>query len=387
MIDPSATFNFFMPVELSFGPGSLQTLAEKAAPLGAKAFIVTGKSSAQASGALARTQNQLPGAILFDGVDENPSTQICDEGAARCKREACDFVVAIGGGSAIDVAKAICGLARNEGTCVDYFGSETFSAGALPLTAIPTTAGAGSEATPYAVITDVSTNSKRSISCRCLYPRLAILDPELTRSLPPSITAHAGLDALSQAMEGVVSKKATPPSTVLAMEATRLIKKWLPVAVNDGNHTEARSQMLYAAMLAGAVIAQTGTTLIHGMGYPLTTEWGIPHGLANALLMTPLFQFNARHMPSEVAALADALGHPCSTDPHDAASAIGQQIHALLADLAISPSGRDHGFQRNRLESFAAAIASDPYRFRNQPGAISQDLIARFYTQALEGVV
>jgi len=285
----------------------------------------------------------------------------------------------------MDVAKAAAGLARHDGPCTGFFGRDTFPNGALPIIAVPTTAGTGSEVTPYAVLVHTDEVKKQTIGGRCLFPTVALLDPELTRSLSPGLTAATGLDALSQAMEGFVSKKHTPQGDALALDACRRIRRWLPVAVADGADLEARSQMLYAAMLSGCVIAQSGTTLVHGMGYHYTLTHGVQHGLANGLLLAPVFEFNATHAPEAAATLAEALGVPCDPKPEAAAKAIGGAVRDLLRACGVSPAARDAGVHTETLEAFAEDIASDPYRVRNQIGEITVDLVRRLYRASYAG--
>jgi len=280
------------------------------AEYGQRPFIVTGRNSSKQNGSLDTLLKQCPDAIVFDETDENPTDTLCEKAAEICIENHCDVVIGLGGGSPIDTAKAVAVLATNGGSCSDYYGTDKFTTPPLPIIAIPTTAGAGSEVTQYSVLVDTTDNTKRTMGGTGLFPKVALLDPELTLTLPRSVTLHTGLDVLSQGMEGLVSKKATPMSDVLAIEVCRLVYEWLPIALDQPDNLEARSNMLYAAMLSGCVVAQTGTTLVHGMGYLYTIECGIAHGLANALLLTPLFRKNAKHCPQQVAAIAEALGTP-----------------------------------------------------------------------------
>lgn len=375
-----------MPVRIVFGCGAIEQLGETGASLGRRAFLVTGRRSARTSGALDAVCAQLPDVVVYEGIEENPTDAACDEAAQACRDAGCDWIVALGGGSPMDAAKAIAGLAKHDGPCRDYFGKGTFTNGALPIVAIPTTAGTGSEVTPYAVLVDHEKRTKRTIGGDCLFPHTAILDPEWSRQMPRSVTLSTGLDALAQAMEGMVSKKATALGNVLALETVRLVRAWLPRVLEDGEDLEARGAMLYAAMLSGCIIAQSGTTLVHGMGYYYTLECGVGHGLANALLLPPLFRFNAGELPETVAVLAGALGRPCEAKPKAAAGAIVAGLHALYADCGLSPKASDAGVEPHKLRHFAADVSADPYRFRNQPGGIDEAQVLRFYQEAQQGV-
>lgn len=374
-----------MPVRIVHGCGALERLGGIGALLGKRPFLVTGKSSARKSGALDAVLAQLPDTVVYEGIEENPTDADCDEAAQACRDAGCDWVVALGGGSPMDAAKAVAGLAKHEGLCRGYFGKGAFKNGALPIVAIPTTAGTGSEVTPYAVLVDHEKRTKRTIGGDCLFAHTAILDPELTRTMPRGVTLSTGLDALAQAMEGMVSKKATALGNVLALDTVRLVRAWLPKVLEDGGDLEARGAMLYAAMLSGCIIAQSGTTLVHGMGYYYTLECGVGHGLANALLLPPLFRFNAHELPAEVAAIAQALGQPCEAKPKSAAEAIVAGLHALYAACGLSPKASDAGVEAPKLRHFASDVSADPYRFRNQPGEIDKETVLRFYQEAQQG--
>jgi alcohol dehydrogenase class IV len=374
-----------MPTRVVYGEGVLERLGEECGALGAKPLVVTGRRSSKENGALDRALEQLPGAYVFDEVDEDPTSDTVDHCAHLAREHDCGVVVALGGGSVIDVAKAAAGLVHNIGVCSQFYGKGTFVNGAVPIVAVPTTAGSGSETTPYAVIVDTETGRKSTIGAECLFPTVALLDPELTLTLPESVTTSTGLDALSQAMEGMVSKKSTPPGDVLALEVCRIVRCSLATAVKTPGDRQARGLMLYAAMLSGCVIAQSGTTLVHGMGYYLTLECGLPHGLANALLLTPLFRFNAEHEPARVAAIAAALGQPCAPEPASAREAVTRGVHELLHACGVSPAARDHGVDEGPLEAFAREVAADPYRFRNQPGEIDEAVILQLYREAHDG--
>ena len=396
-----------MPTEAVFGPGSFGALGDRSRTLGKRPLIVTGKNSARKTGILDRALLQLEHAAVFDAVEENPGAATCERGADLCRQIGCDHVIAIGGGSPMDVAKAVAGLAVNQGKCADHFGPGGLAEGALPIIAVPTTAGTGSEVTPYAVIVDTESRTKKTLSAKALFPRVALADPELTRTMPRGVTVNTGLDVLSQAMEGIVSRKSTPVGDALALDACRRVREFLPRAAANGDDLEARSEMLYASMLSGCVIAQSGTTLVHGMGYYYTLECGVPHGLANGLLLSPLFRFNATVAPEKVSDILVALvsgGNHSVTTSHEERTervmvihamrhslqeelpkAIVTVLHEFLRELGVSPAGQDHGVDGARLREFAEGVGSDPYRYRNQIGEITPSLICEFYEESFGG--
>ena len=380
-------FRYWMPTEIVFGAGLIESLAARSENLGKKPLLVTGRRSARATGALGRVMAQLPNAAVFDGVGENPTTETCERGAAFCRENGCDLIVALGGGSAMDAGKAIAGLVLNPGKCSDFFGADKFINGNLPIIAIPTTAGTGSEVTPYSVLINQDTRSKLTIAGRGLFPVTAILDPELSTSMPRAVTISTGLDALSQAMEGMASIRATPLGDSLALDTCRIVHAWLPRAADCPGDLEARSEMLYAAMLSGCVIAQSGTTLIHGMGYYFTLEFGLPHGLANGLLLAPVFRYNAQHLPEKVAAMAAALGCPSEPTPGPAGDAIVQALYGLLNRLGVSSAARDAGVQPERLAWCADDLFADRPRFKNQRGNPTLGEVRSFFLAAYQGAI
>ncbi len=377
-----------MPTRVIFGAGDFSRLAEYCAPFGTRPFVVTGRHSARAGGLLERILEAFPRAVVFDRVDENPGTRVCEEAAALCRTGECDFVIGAGGGSAMDAAKVIAVLAVNEQPCASLFGNDLYARPPLPIVAVPTTAGTGSEVTPYSVLVDEAASAKRTVRGASLFPQLALLDPELSVSMPRSVTIATGLDALSQAMEGMVSRQSCTLGDPLALETVRLVRRWLPAAADHPGDLEARAAMLHAAMLSGMVIAQTGTTVVHGMGYYYTLRHGIAHGLANGLLLAPVFAFNAHQLPGKVSEICGALGRPTDpADPNALAQAVAEGIHDLFRDLEVSPAARDHGVPDGMVDVYAADIAGDPYRFRNQPGTLDEGVFQKLFGASHEGNV
>ncbi len=384
---PMKTHTFHMPTRIIFGNGEASRLAAHCAILGRRPLVVTGRRSARATGLLDRVLAQFPEAAVFEAVEENPGTAVCEDGARLCREAGCDFVLALGGGSPMDAAKVMAVLARNDVSCGELFGSDKYRNTPLPIAAVPTTAGTGSEVTPYSVLVDPVSGMKKTVKGTGLFPVVAVLDPEVTVPMPPAITVATGLDALSQAMEGFVSNASTPAGDALALEACRLVRRCLPVAAREPDNLDARGGMLQAAMLSGVVIAHSGTTVIHGMGYYYTLRFGLAHGLANGLLFPAVFAFNARHLPAKVAALADALGLKPASDAGP--EALARRIHGGLTDflreVGVSPAAADHGVDASMLAGFAEELAQDPYRFRNQPGTLDAPRLLALFQASHRG--
>ncbi len=279
--------HFHMPTEIFFGRDCVSAYGERLKALGHSALIVTGKSS-KINGALgdlciALDKNGQTYTV-FDRVKPNPTIACVREGIALLKSANADFIVGLGGGSPMDAAKAIALLAVADRADEDVF-SGGYGIYALPMAHIPTTAGTGSEVTPYAILTNDVQETKTSITSPALFPKFAFLDGKYLKNAPRSTLIYPALDAFSHAVEGILSRKGNEISNNFACESLKVlypILKKMSVTAPIENDLDA---LLYASMLAGITIAQSGTTAVHGMGYYLTYFYGIDHGRANALLL------------------------------------------------------------------------------------------------------
>jgi alcohol dehydrogenase class IV len=294
-------FEFNSPTRIVFGPGVLATLPDQVGPLGRRALLVVGSRTLALEGAVAR----LGDALASKGVDPlvfevsgEPDVPTVERGARLARDERCDAVVGLGGGSALDAAKAVAALATNPEGALAYM--EVVGRGAplanppLPVVAVPTTAGTGAEVTRNAVVLDRTHSYKASIRSAHLYPRVAVVDPELARSLPPHLTASTGLDALTQLLEAFVSVRATPLSDALAREGLRRAGRSLHRAWEVPDDLEARSDMAVASLLSGMALANAGLGAVHGLASPLGGRYPIPHGVACAALLPHVSTANVR---------------------------------------------------------------------------------------------
>ncbi len=281
--------HFYSPTKILFGRGCIQDQGHLFTACGHRALIVTGRKSARIDGSLHDVQKALAKqaitSVVFDRVESNPSTTTAREAAEIAVREGVDFVIGIGGGSPLDAAKAAAVLARNKIDDEQLF-SNQLDIDPLPVVAVPTTAGTGSEVTQYAMMTNDKVRSKSFIISDGIFPRFAFLDPTYTDTLPQTVTIHTALDALSHLVESYLSRRASAMSSFVAREGIKVMGSCLPgldaISHPDG---EVREKLLYASLLGGMVISQTGTTALHAMGYSLTYFKKIDHGRANALLM------------------------------------------------------------------------------------------------------
>lgn len=303
-------FHYYMPTELFCGENCVVKEGARLKELGGHALIVTGKSSAK-NGALGDVMRALgengQQFTLFDRVTPNPAVACVREGISLLQSAGADFIVAVGGGSPMDAAKAIATLALQQRSDEDIFAGG-YLPEALPMAHVPTTAGTGSEVTQYSIITNDALQTKTSIASPAMFPRFAFLDGRYTESLPRSVTVNTALDALSHVVESMLSRSATPVSDALDCESMRIIYPLLKKAHEETLTAENRTELLYASALAGMAIAQSGTTAVHGMGYALTYFYRIDHGRANALLLGETLRLCERKNLPQVKKILSACG-------------------------------------------------------------------------------
>lgn len=344
------TFGFHSPVRLHYGEGLVDRLGEFAggAP---RVLVVTGRASARASGLLDRVCAALGGreVAVFDRVEPNPSIETVEAGAQVAAEAKTDLVVGVGGGSALDAAKVVAVLAANGGGFREHFGKDSYPHPPIPVLAVPTTCGTGSEMNHYAIITDrqaAGGGDKVNFSSAHTFPQAALLDPTVLNAMPAEVLVGTALDAFTHAFEGYTSRRSQPAADALAEEAMGLILTHLPRAA--AGDADSKGCLLYAAALAGIVIAHTGTTMLHAMGYYLTLQHGIPHGMANALLLPALLEHLHTHLPDKVRAVLQLL--PGGADKPD----MTRYLHDLGIDTALSA----HGIAADELGTWAAYVAA-----------------------------
>ncbi|WP_333870172.1 iron-containing alcohol dehydrogenase family protein [Desulforamulus putei] len=324
-------FNFRCPTRIFFGQKCVDKYSSELAALGKKALIVTGGSSSEKNGSLAEMTAALTRegiqVEIFNEVEQNPGLATVYRGGQRAREMGADFIVGIGGGSPLDAAKAVAVLAVNEVSQQDLM-AKKWSNEPLPVVAVPTTAGTGSEVTPYAILTVDWAETKMSIAGEKLFPALAFLDGRYLLNLPWAVTVNTAVDALSHSVEGFINNRATPFTDLLALESIRLLGRLLKTLNPDNISLEEREELLYASMLAGMVIAQTATGVIHALGYPLTYFKGLPHGLANGVIMKASLEFMAQDAPDRVQQVVKALG--CTNLPE-----VGEVLTKVLPPVNL----------------------------------------------------
>jgi alcohol dehydrogenase len=364
-----------------YGFGVIDGAGEEIVRLGGtRVFIVTDPSIA-ALGLLEPLKSSLAEAELafevFDKAELEPSASSINACADVARAFGADCVIGIGGGSALDTAKAALVLLSNEGGIENYFGMQMVKKPCLPAIYIPTAAGTGSEVTSISVLSDPQGGGKVGVVSDYLYARVVLLDPDLTIGLPPHVTAMTGMDAFVHAMESFVGLAATPFTDAYNLQAMRLIAANLRKAYANGTNREARAAMLYAATLAGMGFSQTQNGIIHAVGTNLPLACKVPHGLAMAALAPMGMNFNCIAAPERYAQRAQSLGiEPCS-DALDAARRGIDAVYALLDDVGIAPGLKAHGVPHDALEATAERAAKAKRLMDNNPRkATAQQIFA-----------
>jgi alcohol dehydrogenase len=334
-------FTFNPSGKLVFGAGSSKNLGAETSALGSKVLLVTGKRFLRQTGRLMDIKANLLEAgcdvIPFERVPPEPALSLVDEALDVIKEHGCNVVVAVGGGSAVDVGKAAAGLARAPGTPLEYFKGRELETKGLPFIAVPTTAGSGTEVTSNAVLIDEESRVKTSIRSSYMVPDLAIIDPELMLSLPANLTAHSGMDALCQAIEAYVSTGASPLTDVLALDSPVRLIRHLPIVYADGRNIDERTEVALGSLMGGLAFSNAGLGLAHGMAHPIGVETGLPHGLICALLLPEVIRFNIPSAVHKYARIAkSALIVKESTPDNQAAAELAAAVDALNDELGIA---------------------------------------------------
>jgi alcohol dehydrogenase len=361
-----STFNFFVPTAVKCGAGLARSTGQLLQPYAIKQLLIVTDDALLRSellnGVLASLQTSGITYDIFSAVLPNPDTEVLAQASAFLKERHCDAVLGFGGGSSIDTAKGVAAMATNPGNILDYEGYDKLRHAPLPLFAIPTTAGTGSEITASTVFTNRETLFKTVIVSPLLYPKLAILDAELTLKLPPAITAATGMDALTHAIESYVSKQANPVSQGMALQAIRMIAQSLFKCYVVGTDLAARESMLVASLLAGMAFAQSKLGNVHAISHTFGGVFNIPHGIANATLLPYVMQFNLPACPERYRDIALALGEDVAgLDATQAARLVVRHVEALNASLGIPANIKDLGVDLGYLPQ----MVSDSMRSGN----------------------
>lgn len=374
-------FKYFLPVNIEFGSEKVAKAGKLTKPYGKKALIVTGHSSAKKSGLYDKVKDSLKAegidSVLFDKVAQNPLTTTAAEGAAFAKENGCDVVVAIGGGSIMDCAKAIAFLAVNDGDVSDYIFGKKASDTALPIILIPTTCGTGSEGNGFAVLTNPDNGDKKSLRCNAIVAKVSIVDPECMMTMPKHVLASVGFDALCHNMEAYTSKIAQPFTDALSLYAVDLIVHNLVDVYKGTGSKESWEKITLASTIGGMVINTAGVTLAHGMEHPASGLKDIVHGKGLAALTPTIIEASYQGAPEKFAKLAKLFGGEKAED-------LAGKVRELLADIELTCTLSDLGIEEKDIPWMAEnCMKVSAPSIANNPVVFSQEEIAEIYKKAL----
>lgn len=381
---------FLSPEVIVTGAGSLQKTGEYALRYGMHALIVTDRILADL-GITKPLEKVLKKAgmkvAVFSDISGEPTLSEVNRGLALCEETNCEVLVAIGGGSAIDTAKAISMMYNNQPPMSQYMGMEKVPAPGLPVIAIPTTAGTGSEVTRVTVITDEETDVKMMIASRFLVPRVAILDPELTVSCPKGVTAGTGVDALTHAIEAYISRKQQPLTDSMALSAIRRIYPNLERAWLNGKDMEAREQVLIGAMEAGLAFSNASVALVHGMSRPIGALFHVPHGISNAILLPGVMRYSMPEAVSRFADIARAMGADTTGMSEEEAAELAVEMAEQLCAALQLPTLKQLNVDPQKFMEVAPKMAHDALESGspgNNPRLATAEEIVQLYKELVE---
>lgn len=354
------TFNYYVPTEIVFGCGEVSRLGELASQFGTKALLVTGPNSNSRKPIYDKVKENLLSSGVevfhFDGVVPNPTTECVSAGAQMAKENKVQLIIGLGGGSSMDAAKAIAVEAVHEGSAWDYlFYKEKPTDKTLPIIAISTTAGTGSQATSIAVITNSQLKDKSALSNRRLFPKISIVDPELTATMPVGVTAQTGFDAFCHNFEALISVRSNPMVEALSLDAISRTYKYLPLAVKDGSNMEARSQMAWVDTLGGITNTGAGTTLPHGLAMQIGGHCPhVSHGQALASIYPSFTRYTRPSAVEKFAAVARAIDPSLNNvDDETASLKCCEFIDELLKNIGLWVNLKDFNLSKEDIDEIA----------------------------------
>lgn len=368
-------FLFRMPTRVIFGAGSIKKVPQLCKEQGfARVFVVTGSTSTRKSSYLHEMIAEMDAigitTHVFSEVEADPSVETVTKGVAELTAFAADAVIAFGGGSPMDAAKSVSMISANGGSILDYMQArKTYTKRGVPLICIPTTAGTGSEVTAAAVTTDKDSRKKIGVSHDFQMPAFAILDPVLHVTMPPSVTAATGIDALTHAIETFIAMKANPITDSLALSAIKMIGENLRLACANGENLEARGNMAIASLIAGGAFTNAGLGAVHGIAHPVGAQFGVAHGVANGILLPFVMEYCLMANYPKFRDIAAALGKSVEgVRLRDAAQLSVEAVRELKQDIGIPATLADVNIPANAL----AGIVQDATTYRQLPNSPRQ---------------
>ncbi len=354
------------------GFGALAKMGEEAGTLGAKKALLVTDKGVTASGISAKVEKVLTdqkiAVDVFDQVIPDPDIACCEKCIDTAKAGRYDLIVGVGGGSSMDIASVTSLLCTNPGKIRDYFGVNLLKKQGIPTFLVTTTAGTGAEVTPNAILTDTAAKLKKGIVSPYILPRAAVVDPELTVSMPSRVTSFTGMDALTHAIESYTSMNATPLTDMYAREAIRLIGHSLRTAVARGDRRDARYDMSIGSLYAGTSLANAGVGAVHAMAYPLGGQFNVPHGIANGILLPHVMEFNVPGDLFKFAEVARLLGERVEDlSPAEAAYRSVEAVKNLMRDIDMPLTLTELDIPKSAIPEMAVASINVTRLMANNP--------------------
>jgi alcohol dehydrogenase len=383
------TIQFSTP-SILFGMNAIQQLGKQAKKLAAgRALLVTGPHVKEA-GVLDKALNSLKAEAVdvevnVQGRDTpEPATTVAEETAEVARQGNFEVIIGLGGGSILDVAKMASALVTNPGKTRDYFGPEKVPKRGKPTIIIPTTSGTGAEVTQHAIFLDREVNVKKAVASSALLPNVAIIDPMLTVSCPPRVTASAGIDAFIHAAEPFLSKNANPITDSLALDAVAMLTRWLGPAYADGGNLDARYYMALGSVMAGMVLANAGTSLVHAMAYPIGGEYHTPHGVTLSAILVACFEGILIAKEEKMVLLARAMGEKVAgLSPREGARTALEAIRHLLQSVGLPASLGDLEItDKTKIPRWAVEAHKEQRLLTRSPRVLSVKDIEKIYERA-----
>ncbi len=382
--------HFTVPNHIFTGKNALEEAIPYIGNFGKNALIVTGKhvgKSPMYEKLVKMLEKEKIGYATFDGITGEPTDRMIEEGLKQYKTKDCDFVIGIGGGSPLDAAKAIAAMAVNPGKIADYMGRE-ITGDIPPVVAIPTTAGTGSEATKFTIITNQENDIKMLLKGDCLVPKIAIVDPDFSMDMPKSVTAATGLDAFTHAVEAYTSQKAFDMTDTLAVSAVKRILENLPKVYRNGYDGKAREEMAIAALEAGICINNSSVTIVHGMSRPIGALFHVPHGMSNAMLLKECIGFALDGAYDRFAELARASGVAGAEEKDETAAEKFLVAIDNLCKVCEVPTLAEYGVKKEEFMAVMDKMAEDAIA-SGSPGntrkTVTKEDCVEIYKRVYEG--
>lgn len=379
------SYNFFVKSNIDFGRGALGDLAQILQGYQMKSAMIVYDGGVKAAGIADKVVAEVEKAgisyCVFDGVIPNPTNEVVEEAAAKAREAGVDGFVAVGGGSSIDLAKAVNVLMTNPGRIGEYGGMNMVKNPCLPLIAIPTTAGTSSEITNVSALIDTEKVIKYVVIDNNIVASDVIADPELTRTVPRSVTAATGMDAITHAVESYISNMATPLTEYNALKGLEILYHNLPKVCADGDDMDAREQMMLGCIITGFSFSNANLGLVHGIAHTLSAHFGLPHGMANACVLPYVMRYNAEACPEKMVDLAKAIGLQVSGDLEQDKYLLADALLALTKELGIKTL-QEQGISKDDFDMLAGDVLHEPVLGFNPRENITKEDVLDILEQA-----